>query len=194
MAKNILVIAEKPSVGRELAGWIERNGAFGGGRAEAKGTHIVIGSTRVSWCFGHILEQKDPEEYDARYKSWDLSLLPIIPKAFELKPKSDAKEQLRALGAMLKEADEVIHAGDPDDEGQLLVSEVLDHFRYKGPVKRLWLNALDEGSVTKAMNSLKPDAEYRGFYESALARSKADWLFGMNMTRACYQLQRFLQK
>lgn len=185
MAKNILVIAEKPSVGRELAGWIERNGAFGGGRAEAKGTHIVIGSTRVSWCFGHILEQKDPEEYDARYKSWDLSLLPIIPKAFELKPKSDAKEQLRALGAMLKEADEVIHAGDPDDEGQLLVSEVLDHFRYKGPVKRLWLNALDEGSVTKAMNSLKPDAEYRGFYESALARSKADWLFGMNFTRAC---------
>lgn len=183
--KKILLIAEKPSVARELAGWIERNGAFGAGKAEKKATHITIGCVTVTWVFGHILELNTPEQYDERFARWQLAHLPIIPNPFKLHPKADAEIQLRAIGAMLEATDEIIHAGDPDDEGQMLVSEVIDYFGCTKPVMRLWLSALDDASMGRAMNALKSDANYRGFYESALARSRADWLVGINMTRAC---------
>lgn len=182
---STLIIAEKPSVGKEIASWIERHGKFGGGKATQDKTCIRIGSTVVSWCFGHVLEMKMPEEYNEAYARWRMEHLPIVPAQFEFKIKKGAAEQVRALGAFLRQAKEVIHAGDPDDEGQMLVSEVIDHFNYKGPVRRLWLNAIDDASITKAMNSLRPDSEFKGYYESALARSKADWLVGMNFSRAC---------
>ena len=183
--KKILLIAEKPSVARELAGWIERHGAFGGGKAEKKQTHISIGDTTVTWVFGHILELNTPEQYDERYKPWQLSHLPIIPNPFKLHPKADAEIQLRAIGAMLERTDEIIHAGDPDDEGQMLVSEVIDYYGCTKPVMRLWLSALDDASIGRAMAAMKPDSHYHGYYESALARSRADWLVGINLTRAC---------
>lgn len=176
-----LYIAEKPSVARELAGWLEKQGH---GKAKKENTYIQVGPDHVvSWCFGHVLEQVEPHEYDERYKQWRLEHLPIIPAPFRLRPKPDAEAQVRALKALLAKADRVVHAGDPDEEGQLLVSEVLNYFNFKKPVLRLWLNAIDETSISRAMASMKPDAAYKGYYESALARSEADWLFGINFTR-----------
>lgn len=176
---------------RDIASWIARNNAFGGGALKKDRTCIRIGSgVVVSWCFGHLLEQAPPEKYNPAFKSWRLSDLPIIPNEFLLTPRADAADQLRALGALIKEADEIIHAGDAGDEGQLLVSEVIDYFKSTKPVRRLWLKGLNDPSIEAGMNNLRPDAEYRGYYESALARSRADWIVGINMTRACTILGR----
>jgi DNA topoisomerase-3 len=170
-----IVIAEKPSVGKAIAKFF---GATKPGAGCVTGDGVV-----VTWCFGHLFEQANPEEYDAKYKSWNMSLLPIVPEIWKLLPKDDAKTQIKIIGDLLKNATEVVHAGDPDREGQLLVDEVLEHFNYKGPVKRLWLAAMDDASIKKAIGSMKNGNEYRPMKLAAEARARADWLVGMNLTR-----------
>ena len=171
-----LVIAEKPSVGKAVAKF------FG---ATKSGNGCVTGNdVAVTWCFGHLFEQAEPDHYDAKYKSWNMSLLPIVPENWKLLPKSDAKTQIKIIGDLLKTATEVVHAGDPDREGQLLVDEVLEHFKYKGPVKRLWLAAMDDASIKTAVGSMKDGKEYQSMKLAAEARARADWLVGMNLTRA----------
>lgn len=184
---EIVVIAEKSSVAKTLIGWLEANGRSVGlpvGKAERKQTYTVLGNVAVTNCVGHVFELKMPEDYNPAFEKWKFSDLPIIPEKFQLKMKASTEAQARAIGFLLKTAKLVIHAGDPDAEGQLLVSEALDFFGYTGPVKRLWLNAMDDTSVANAFASMKPDAEYRGYYESAKARSESDWLVGINFTRA----------
>lgn len=180
-----LIIAEKPSVAREIAAWIERHKAFGGGKAQDNKTHFVIGSATVVPCLGHLLENFQPQDYDERYAKWQMAHLPIIPSPFKMRPTTRGADKARVIGALLPKAKEVIHAGDPDDEGQLIVDELLTYYDYKGPVNRLWLNAVDDNSITKAMSAIKPNANYKGFSESALARSKSDWILGINLSRAC---------
>ncbi len=173
-----LFIAEKPSVAQAIAAHLSS------ARPVRRDGFIEVGDEAVTWCFGHLLEQAPPEAYDERYKRWSLLDLPIAPQDWKLLPKEDAKKQLKTIGALLKESREVINAGDPDREGELLVREVLEHHRYSRPTRRLWLAAMDEKSVRKALAELQPGARYDGMYRAALARARADWLVGMNCTRA----------
>ena len=176
-----LFIAEKPSMGRAIAQGLE---ALGNKSRSADGC-IHVGSDTVTWLFGHILEQYSPDEYDEKYKRWHIEDLPIVPSVWKLKVKPDAKKQYKIVSALAKEADEIVHAGDPDREGQLLVDELLAHIGVlkTKPVKRILLNALDVKSVQEALRHIRPNDEFVGLRNSALARSRADWLIGMNLSR-----------
>ena len=176
-----LFIAEKPSMGRAIAQGLE---ALGDKSWSADGC-IHVGSDTVTWLFGHILEQYSPDEYDEKYKRWHIEDLPIVPSVWKLKVKPDAKKQYKIVSALAKEADEIVHAGDPDREGQLLVDELLAHIGVlkTKPVKRILLNALDVKSVQEALKHIRPNDEFVGLRNSALARSRADWLIGMNLSR-----------
>ena len=176
-----LFIAEKPSMGRAIAQGLE---ALGEKSRSADGC-IHVGSDTVTWLFGHILEQYSPDEYDEKYKRWHIEDLPIVPSVWKLKVKPDAKKQYKIVSALAKEADEIIHAGDPDREGQLLVDELLVHIGVlkTKPVKRILLNALDVKSVQEALKHIRPNDEFVGLRNSALVRSRADWLIGMNLSR-----------
>lgn len=183
MAKITLIIAEKPSVGKTIAAWLAKN--FGLRASPVARSHIEVGPYRVSWLYGHVLENVEPHIYNPSYKRWSAADLPIIPEAWRLEAKKDAAEQVRALKGLLKEAAEVIGLGDPDQEGQLLQDEFLLWAGCKAPIKRLWLSATDDASIAKAWKDMKPNSHYAGYYWSALARSHADWLAGINLTRAC---------
>ena len=170
-----LFICEKPTQAADIAK------ALGGARKTGFGWETNGGI--VTNCFGHMLELAEPETYDPKYKQWNFADLPIHPAAFRYEPKRDCSAQLRNIGELLAKCSEVVIATDADREGEMIGREVLVHHRYKGPVSRLWLSALDEESVRKALSRLKPGHETERLYFAALARSKADWLVGMNMTR-----------
>lgn len=172
-----LFIAEKPSLARAIA-------ANFGAQVQKTGYIEVSGNDVVAWCYGHMLESLKPEEYDTKWSSWSLDTLPIKVDAWRLKPRRDTEKQLSVLGELLKRATVVINAGDPDREGQLLVDEVLSHYGWHGKTLRLLLNAADRDSVTKAIASMRDNSEFRNLSEAALCRSKADWLVGMNLSRA----------
>ncbi len=181
-----LYIAEKPSLGRAIAA------AFPKPHKNHK-THIELANGDVvSWCIGHILAQADPEDYNSELKKWRVESLPIVPEQWQLKPITRTRAQLTALRKLVKQASEIIHAGDPDREGQLLVDEVIDYLKVpktkKSNVKRLLISDLNLPAVKRALNSLKSNSEFMPLSISALARSRADWLYGINLTRA-YTLQ-----
>ncbi len=181
-----LYIAEKPSLGRAIAAALSKP-------QKNHKTHIELGNGDVvSWCIGHILAQADPEDYDADLKKWRMETLPIVPEQWQLKPITRTRSQLTILRKLVKQADEIIHAGDPDREGQLLVDEVIDYFKLskakKSNIKRLLISDLNLPAVKRALSSLKPNSEFMPLSISALARSRADWLYGINLTRA-YTLQ-----
>ena len=171
-----LYIAEKPSMARELAAVLKnpRNG---------KGFIKTDGGV-VTWLVGHVLEQVEPAAYDPKYKLWRAEDLPIVPREWKLQVNPKTEEQFQIVRNLIRQADEIIHAGDPDREGQLLVDEVLDFVGNKKPVKRILLNALDEISIRHANSDLRDNAEFFNLKQSALARSRADWLIGMNLSRA----------
>ena len=171
-----LFIAEKPSLGRAIAAEL--------GVTQNNPTFQICGSDTVTWCFGHILEQYDPQDYDDNLRTWRRRDLPIIPNEWKLRPKKEAYTQLQVINHLLSEASSVVHAGDPDREGQLLVDEVLEHFHYTGLVQRIWLASLDSRSIQKALSTLKDNSNYANLRDAARARSQADWLIGMNATRA----------
>ncbi len=177
----ILYIAEKPSLGRAIAAALpkphrQRNGAI----ETAGGT--------VSWCVGHLLEQAEPETYNAQFKRWRLDDLPIVPDEWKLKPRNDTKSQLQVLRQLVRQADQLVHAGDPDREGQLLVDEVLHYLKVPDAklkaTQRCLINDMTPAAVRTALNSLRSNTEFQALSTSALARSRADWLYGINMTRA----------
>ena len=172
-----LLIAEKPKVGREIA-------AILGVAKSAEGYIECRHDTVVTWCRGHLLGQARPEEYVAgeRVEAKDL---PIIPEHWKLKARdTDARAQLGVIRSLLEQADEVIHAGDADREGQLLVEQVLYALRWSGRTQRLWLSSLDDKSIRKALGALRPNAQYRSLFDAALGRQRADWLIGFNASIA----------
>lgn len=172
-----LFIAEKPSLGRAIAENLPGNSRNGDG-------FIQVGGDVVTWCFGHILEMPFPEAYNPKWKSWDLAHLPINPPYWKLEPKPSAKDQLKTIKRLLAEASEVVNAGDPDREGQMLVDEVLEYLKCDLPTKRLLLSATDPATVKRELKRMQPNSKYRGLYEAGMGRSRADWLVGMNLTRA----------
>ncbi|HQV80119.1 MAG TPA: DNA topoisomerase 3 [Agitococcus sp.] len=173
-----VIIAEKPSVANELAKYL--------GHAQRADGYISVNNYRVTWCFGHLLTLAEPHVYDEKYKKWRADDLPILPPDIKIIAKDDAgiRKQLKIIGSLLKESDDVIHAGDPDREGQLLVDWVLQHHKNKKPVKRLWLAAQDSASIQKALRNLQSNLQYAPLFEAAQTRSIADWLVGMNLSRA----------
>lgn len=178
-------IAEKPSLGKAIAAVI--------GIANMDDGFINCkDGSKVTWGFGHLYEQADPEDYNPMYKSWSFATLPIIPEQWKLRIKRDkkgkedagVKKQLNVIKKLLKDCTSVVNAGDPDREGQLLIDEILIEMGNKKPVERIWLASLDEKSVKKALAELKSNTFYNDLRQAAEARSRADWLSGMNLTRA----------
>jgi len=182
----ILYIAEKPSLGRAIASVLPKPHKKGEG-------FIRLGNGDcVSWCIGHLLEQAEPEAYGAEYKLWKMDTLPVIPPQWQLKAKAKTRKQLTVLRKLIKEADSLVHAGDPDREGQLLVDEVINFLKAsktkQANTQRLLISDLNGPAVKKSLSKLRPNSDFVALSTSALARSRADWLYGINMTRA-YTLQ-----
>ena len=144
-----MYLAEKPELARAIAE------AIGGKQTRGNGYITLDNGDVVSWCYGHILRLAEPEEYDEKYKKWSLDDLPIVNIPWKRMPIEDKVEQLKTIGKLLKQADTVVHAGDPDDEGQLLVDEVLEYFNYAGPTKRILINDISIGNVKKELQKLK---------------------------------------
>ncbi|NVZ11730.1 DNA topoisomerase 3 [Allochromatium humboldtianum] len=172
-----LFIAEKPSMGKAIAACLP-------GRRDVSKTHIEVGDDVVTWCVGHILEAAPPEDYNPEWKAWRLDLLPIFPDKIQMRPVENAQGQLTAIKRLLARADSVVHAGDPGREGQMIVDEVLEYLNNRKPVQRLLLNATDPATIKKQLQRLESNAKLRPLYEAAKARSEADWVMGMNLTRA----------
>ncbi|WP_251976440.1 DNA topoisomerase III [Salinicola avicenniae] len=172
-----LIVAEKPSLARAIGDALPVP-------AKRREGYLEAGDTVVSWCLGHLLEQAPPEHYDPRYKQWRLDDLPILPQRWALVPRSQGRSQIAVLRKLMKNASEIVHAGDPDREGQLLVQEVLEHLRWRGPVKRLLVQDLNRPAVARALAELQDNRRFQPLYAAAEARARADWLYGINLTRA----------
>ena len=177
-----LFVAEKPSLGRAIAAVLPKPQQKGEGYIRAANGDVV------SWCIGHLLEQAEPDAYDPAYKQWRLDHLPIVPQVWQLQAKPKTRKQLSVLRQLVKEADQLVHAGDPDREGQLLVDEVFDFFKVsktrKQQIQRCLISDLNPSAVKKALGNLRPNSDFTALSVSALARSRADWLYGINLTRA----------
>ncbi len=171
-----LFIAEKPDLAKAIVA------GLGGGFSRADG-YFQKGNDTVTWCFGHLLQLLEPEDYDLEYKKWALTSLPMCLRPWQTKPLADKKKQLKIILALIKKADIVIHAGDPDEEGQLLVDEILTYAKCKKPVKRLLINDNNTAIVKKAIVNMKPNEAFYGLSQRALARSVADQIYGLNLTR-----------
>ena len=177
-----LYIAEKPSLGRAIADALPKPHKKHDGYIE------VANGDCVSWCIGHLLEQAEPDDYDERFKKWQFEHLPIVPEHWQLKAKPKTRKQLTILKKLIKQATTLVHAGDPDREGQLLVDQVIEQAKIsqakKQNIQRLLISDLNLTAVKKSLHSMRANRDFIPLSVSALARSRADWLFGMNLTRA----------
>ena len=171
-----LFIAEKPELARAIVD------GLGGGRRQSG--YFDCGTDYVTWCFGHMLQLLDPEDYDARYKVWSMDDLPIAHIPWRKQPAGGKKDQLRIITGLLKQAASVVHAGDPDDEGQLLVDEILGYAKCQLPVRRLLINDNNTAVVRHALANMRDNREFAGLSAAAEARSVGDQLYGYNLTRA----------
>jgi DNA topoisomerase III len=181
MAKT-LVIAEKPSVARDLAGSLP--GAFK--QAKDK-THLVGDEHVITWAVGHLVSLAEPDAYDPKLKKWRFADLPILPDEFKLVPNDDrAAKQLRAIHRLMAsdEIDRVINACDAGREGELIFAYVYDTAPVKKPVERLWLSSMTKRAIEEAFGRLRPGEEMKQLEAAARSRSEADWVVGMNATRA----------
>jgi DNA topoisomerase-3 len=181
----IVIIAEKPSLARSVAkviGIVNEHKADG--YIECRNDYAV------TWVFGHILELAEPQAYDDKYQRWNLADLPIRPNEWQLLVKKDAKDQYKNIQALLKQADSVVNCGDPDREGQLLVDEVLLHLQCTKPTKRLLILDPKDAAIRRALDNMEDNSKYYSWYQAGLLRSQADWLIGMNFTRAFTNLSR----
>lgn len=144
-------LCEKPSQGKDIARVL---GASQRGAGCVRGAGVI-----VTWCIGHLVEAVPPEGYDARYKRWSLDDLPIIPTHWRVAPKAATATQFRVVKQLVGEADDLVIATDADREGELIAREILDLCGYRGPIQRLWLSALNDASIRRALGALKPSSD-----------------------------------
>lgn len=173
-----LVIAEKPSVARSISKVI---GAY-----KHEDGYLEGGDCVVSWCLGHLAEYAAPEYYDERYKSWRFDDLPILPEEWKLLVSEDKKAHFNILRKLLrsKDFDYVVNACDAGREGEAIFRRVYGLAGSKLPVKRLWISSMEDAAIQQGFDSLKDGAEYDNLFAASECRAKADWLIGMNGTRA----------
>lgn len=170
-----LYLCEKPSQAKDIARVLGAN--------QRRDGYFEGQQTIVTWCFGHLLEMAAPEDYDPELKSWRFETLPIIPGKWVWKVRKDAKKQYNIIVGLFKQADELVISTDADREGESIAREVMERGGWNGPVSRLWLSALDDQSIRKALANRLPGQRTEPLYAAAAARSKADWLVGMSLSR-----------
>ena len=174
----ILCIAEKPSVGRDIARVLGANTQHDG--------FMEGNGYCVTWTFGHLCALLDPHEYSEQWKGWNLSSLPMVPARFGIKVTDDkgVQKQFNTIKTLIAKADEVINCGDAGQEGELIQRWVYQKAGCKVPVKRLWISSLTEDAIREGFQKLKDQSEYQRLYEAGMMRAIGDWLLGMNATRA----------
>ncbi|HBF39319.1 MAG TPA: DNA topoisomerase III [Firmicutes bacterium] len=173
-----LVLAEKPSVGRELAKALNCN---------QKGNGCFIGPKHiVSWALGHLVTLADPEVYSEKYKTWKMEDLPMLPSKMELVVIRETAKQFGVVKGLMKmpDVDELIIATDAGREGELVARWIIDKVGFRKPIKRLWISSQTERAIKEGFANLKPGKEYERLYAAAECRAEADWLVGLNVTRA----------
>ncbi|PGK78022.1 DNA topoisomerase III [Bacillus thuringiensis] len=177
MAKSI-VIAEKPSVARDIARVL---------KCDKKGNGYLEGSKYiVTWTLGHLVTLADPESYDVKYKKWNLEDLPMLPERLKLTVIKQTGKQFNAVKSQLlrKDVNEIIVATDAGREGELVARWIIDKVKLNKPIKRLWISSVTDKAIKDGFANLKPGKAYDNLYASAVARSEADWYIGLNATRA----------
>ena len=174
----IVCIAEKPSVGRDIARVLGANTQHDG--------FLEGNGYCVTWTFGHLCALLDPHEYNEQWKGWNLSSLPMVPARFGIKVTDDkgVQKQFNIIKNLISKADEVINCGDAGQEGELIQRWVYQKAGCKVPVKRLWISSLTEDAIREGFQKLKDQSEYQRLYEAGMMRAIGDWLLGMNATRA----------
>ncbi|HFK1489092.1 MULTISPECIES: DNA topoisomerase III [Bacillus cereus group] len=177
MSKSV-VIAEKPSVARDIARVL---------KCDKKGNGYLEGSKYiVTWALGHLVTLADPESYDVKYKKWNLEDLPMLPERLKLTVIKQTGKQFNAVKSQLlrKDVNEIIVATDAGREGELVARWIIDKVRINKPIKRLWISSVTDKAIKDGFANLKPGKAYDNLYASAVARSEADWYIGLNATRA----------
>lgn len=174
----ILCVAEKPSVGRDIARVL--------GATTAHDGYMEGNGYWVSWTFGHLCALLDPHEYNEQWKQWNMSQLPMIPQRFGIKVTDNqgVQKQFAILKNLIGQAEEVINCGDAGQEGELIQRWVYQKAGCKVPVRRLWISSLTEEAIREGFQRLKDEKEYQKLYEAGLCRAIGDWMLGMNATRA----------
>jgi len=175
-----LVIAEKPSVGRDLARVLP--GAF-----QKHEGYLETDEHVMTWAVGHLVQLAEPDEYDAKFKKWRMADLPIVPDAFKLVVRDErSKKQMSVITKLLARADvdQVVNACDAGREGELIFAWTYEKAKARKPVQRLWLSSMTTGAINSALADLRPRDDFARLEEAARSRSEADWIVGMNATRA----------
>ncbi|UBH22558.1 DNA topoisomerase III [Macrococcus armenti] len=173
-----VVLAEKPSVARDIARVLKCN--------QKKNGYMESDKYIVTWALGHLVTNADPEQYDAKYKQWDLNMLPIIPERMKTVVIGKTRKQFNTVKAQIERQDvkEVIIATDAGREGELVARLIIEKCKGNKPLKRLWISSVTDKAILEGFKHLKPADAYNGLYEAAMARSEADWIVGINATRA----------
>lgn len=175
---KFLVIAEKPSVAQSYA---KNLSAY-----KREDGYLEGESCIVSWCLGHLAEYAQPEEYDSKYEKWQFDDLPILPEAWKLKVSKDKKKQFDVLKGLMNRSDVeyLVNGCDAGREGELIFQRVYDLAGCRKPVKRLWISSMEDAAIQKGFQTMKSEEEYKNLCMAAVCRVQADWLIGMNGTRA----------
>jgi len=171
-----VVVAEKPSVARDLArvlGANQRHQGFLEGNGLA-----------ITWCFGHMAELQEPAHYDPAWKRWSLDTLPMLPEQFHVKTRQGAKDQFGVISRLLGQAEEVVNACDAGREGELIFRWVMEMAGCQAPVRRLWVSSLTDAAIQAGWAKLRPGSDFDRLADAARCRSESDWLVGLNATRA----------
>lgn len=175
---KFLVIAEKPSVAQSYA---KNLSAY-----KREDGYLEGESCIVSWCLGHLAEYAQPEEYDPKYGKWQFDDLPILPETWKLKVSKDKKKQFEVIKTLMNRSDVeyLVNGCDAGREGELIFQRVYDLAGCRKPVKRLWISSMEDAAIQKGFQTMKSEEEYKNLCMAAVCRAQADWLIGMNGTRA----------
>lgn len=174
---NRLIIAEKPDMGRKIAAALPKPHKQGNG-------YIQTAGGKVTWAIGHLMKSFEPKEYNPAWEKWSLDSLPMLLTDWKIKVEPEKAKQFKIVKDLISEASEIVNAGDPGREGQLIVDEILYYLNNKKPVKRVLLFSLDAKYIQQAFTQLKDNRDYFHLYEAAVCRGFADWSLGMNGTVA----------
>lgn len=175
---KVLVLAEKPSVGRDIAKVLKCN--------QNKGAYIEGNKYIITWALGHLVGLQDPEGYDEKYKTWSMETLPMLPKYMKLTVLKKTSKQFYEVKKLLNRSDieEIVIATDAGREGELVARWIIEKSGVKKPIKRLWISSQTDKAILDGFKNLKPGSQYENLYKAAVCRAEADWIVGLNATRA----------